>query len=284
MQRQFVLCLGASKSGTTWLYHYLKSYDFADMGIRKEYNALCPLFGMESGAGEVKPPNLNSPLGQKIARDQAVVKRMGQSLENYVQHFDDLLQNGKKLSGDISPSYIRISAAQLTSVRQAFLDRGIRPVTVLLLRDPVARILSAARMAQRLRVIRIAGRTGRNSSFAELVDVIARHHFTDYKTVIQRVERAAPPEARFIYPYEQFISPDGVSAFSHVLGIPPRFGLLDKHVNSNGPQGAGEMSEVNIAGLRSQLAEQYAFCSDYFQARGIALDWTFASARSAPRV
>ena len=69
-----------------------------------------------------------------------------------------------------------------------------------------------------------------------------------------------------------------------MLGIPPCFGLLDKHVNSNGPQGAGEVSEVNITGLRAQLAEQYTFCSDYFQARGIALDWTFASARSAPRV
>ena len=42
--RKFILCIGASKSGTTWFYHFLKNQPNFSAGIRKEYNALNKIF------------------------------------------------------------------------------------------------------------------------------------------------------------------------------------------------------------------------------------------------
>ena len=54
-----------------------------------------------------------------------------------------------RLTADITPGYAALPAERLAMIRAGFESRGVRPAAVYLLRDPVERIWSAARMDMR---------------------------------------------------------------------------------------------------------------------------------------
>jgi hypothetical protein len=273
INRKFVLCIGASKSGTTWLYNYLKSYVFADMGLRKEYNALGSIFELSSSISFTASPQGQGSFADKVNRDRAIVSKISQSIEGYGQYFDSLLQGDTRLTGDISPSYIDISSEQLSCVRNEFLSREIEPIIVLLLRDPIERILSFARMAQRFPMININGRNKRNSSFSELVESAADNIFTDYQKIILQIEDSIPKSGHFIFPYERLISTEGIMALSRTFDFPPISVNFERRFNNNPACDELLQSGVNVKKLYHRFSDQYDFCNEYFRFRGIDSGW-----------
>ena len=103
--KNFILCLGASRSGTTWLYHYLKSINGCDLGIRKEYNALSKIYNLEILDVPLIKPKVNSALAQRITLNHKQLETMSNSLEQYARYFENLLRiKGVKGNLDIIPN------------------------------------------------------------------------------------------------------------------------------------------------------------------------------------
>src|SRR3954451_14413565 len=132
----FLLGVGCQKGGTAWLHRYLEASPQCDPGFRKEYHVWDAL-DLESG---------------RLARER-IEKQGGRRAEflvepeRYFDYFAGLLEpDAIRLTADITPAYAALSVERLRMVRDGFTARGVRQVAVYLVRDPVERIWSAARL------------------------------------------------------------------------------------------------------------------------------------------
>ncbi len=79
MDKTFVLGVGGAKCGTTWLYHYLSALEGADLGMRKEYNALLNIFGQTDSTWITRRSRVKTALAQKTASRRSQVERLQSS-------------------------------------------------------------------------------------------------------------------------------------------------------------------------------------------------------------
>lgn len=156
----FLLGLGAQKAGTSWLHDYAASDAKSDFGPLKEYHVWDALELPGLGHHDMRPQRpLNRALQRLIStarrRDPAEWRLRGAlqaDPEHYFDYFAGLLDNpGTRLTGDITPAYAGLSEPTLARIRAGFVSRGVDVKTVFLMRDPVARAISAARMNRRKR-------------------------------------------------------------------------------------------------------------------------------------
>lgn len=275
MKRRFILCIGASKSGTTWLYNYLAASPFARMGVRKEYGALNQIYQIPTLEWHARPKILDSAFGAKLAQQHAIVAGMSNSLENYVTYFDELLQDGSLLTADVSPSYMAIHAADLRDVIDAFHARGIAVRVVLLLRDPVERLLSFGRMVKKLKFeIKGIGSVLETDMAAWLDALLTHTNFgTDYASSIANVVASTAEKERFIYPYEALMTPTGIAALSRVLDVPEMKVFSKRFFNHSPITATNVLGDYDIQALVNRFAPQYEDCTRYFEGQQISLKW-----------
>jgi hypothetical protein len=132
----FLLGVGCQKGGTAWLHRYLEASPQCDPGFRKEYHVWDSL---DLPSGKLARERIEAQGGERAAflRDP----------ERYFDYFAGLLRrHGVRLTADITPGYAGLSVDRLSMIRAGFEARGVRPVAGYLLRDPVERVWSAARM------------------------------------------------------------------------------------------------------------------------------------------
>ena len=141
MAGTFLLGVGCQKGGTAWLHRYLEASPQCDPGFRKEYHVWDAL---DLPSGRLARERIEQQGGPRAA--------FLEDTERYFDYFAGLLDGaGIRLTADITPGYAALPVSRLTMIREAFAARGVRPVTAYLLRDPVERIWSAARMDMRRR-------------------------------------------------------------------------------------------------------------------------------------
>ena len=163
MDRTFLLGVGAMKAGTTWLHDYLAASPQCQPGHRKEYHVFDSLdFRSEQGT---EPWLLHRVVEKaRASLDEVAAGRptdptylhqaaMIADEQLYFDYFTALFSRSPdtRLTLDITPGYALLSAERLGSIRAEFERRGVRPVSVFLLRDPVERIWSQIRMQKRRR-------------------------------------------------------------------------------------------------------------------------------------
>lgn len=273
MIRKFILCIGASKSGTTWLYHYLINLPETAIGFRKEYAALNVIFSRPSIS--IIKPNIvvRSALSAKSAILQAQQQRMCRSITDYCDYFDEITpQNG--LSLDISPQYLALTTDDLNFVVQEMSSRNFQTHIVLLLRDPVNRILSYSKMSLRNRFLREKLQLNKFSTVMDAANSLlnSSQFNTDYISAILNVERASHVAEKFIYPYESLISATGIGALSSSLNIKNLTGFQDYRFNQS-KSANEERCNTQLNNLKLALHPQYLWCRSYFEAKGVSLDW-----------
>lgn len=275
MKPRFVLCIGASKSGTTWLYNYLAASPFARMGVRKEYGALNQIYQIPKLEWHDRPKVLDSAFGAKLAQQRDIVAGISNSLENYVTYFDELLQDDFLLTADVSPSYMPIQAADLRAVIDAFNAKGIAVRVVLLLRDPVERLLSFGRMVKKLKFeIKGIGSVLETDMMTWLDALLTQTNFgTDYASSISNVVAATAEDERFIYPYEALTTPKGIAALSKALDVPEMSFFSTRVFNSSPISESNDLGIYDIQVLVDHLAPQYENCRRYFEGQKISLNW-----------
>jgi hypothetical protein len=146
----FLLGVGAHKSGTTWLYEYLRGHPNADMGFSKEYHVFDALYiSAEDIRRKFLQARINKVLhatNSQTQTDLALLRFLGDP-ETYFGYFHHLAHQspGILLTGDITPTYSSLPEEGFRHIRNGVISRGFSMRVMFSMRDPVERCISAAR-------------------------------------------------------------------------------------------------------------------------------------------
>lgn len=220
-QKTFLLGVGAQKSGTSWLFHYLQSHPQVKTGLTKEYHVFDRLhlthaeLGVEVGALR----RLANRLG--FGRP-AGIRPFLKDPRRYFAHFDALLHDDDKaiLTGDITPSYAGLPPEAFEFIRRGLDERGFRIRVVFLMRDPVDRCISAARM--RLRKMGNGKPWRAETENAYIAAHYATRAFeirTRYDMTIPRLESVFAADELFYGFYESFFDTSKIASLCDFLGL-----------------------------------------------------------------
>lgn len=231
--KSFLLGVGAQKSGTTWVHRWLEASDGVRMGPFKEYHVWDA--ATLDACRDFRRP-LWSRGGQN--RLQAAMQRVPYV---YFEHFRRLLDApGVRLTADITPSYSGLTADTFRRIRAGFDRRGIGVKVLFLMRDPVARSFSAARMLsdKENRLAAEAGRADRTSAEDWLERNLRAEYMrlrSDYPATLAALHAAFRPAEVHTEFYETMFTPDGLSRLSAFLGVPVKPEQAAERVNEGRP-------------------------------------------------
>ena len=243
MRKSFILGLGAQKAGTTWLYEYLKASPKSAMGHLKEYHVWdaihipsCRNYLLEGSTSEL-------PLKKQIRR------QLQMSETAYFEYFESLLQNeDKEITADISPSYSGLSRDVLMRIRRGFEEKGIDCKVVFLMRDPVDRCWSFARMLQTRRDRRVAQAKTLEEFLLKYAKTTAASIRTRYEQILPEIDATFSSDSTYIGFYETMFGPQSITELSHFVGIEPDPDFVEEkfNVSSDGAR-LSEDAKVTLA-------------------------------------
>jgi hypothetical protein len=236
--KTFLLGVGCQKGGTTWLRDYLAQAPECAPGFDTEYTifdsldvpehtwvrpgivarARSSIDALEAG----RPAHPNDLLRLAMMADQRV----------YYDYFTGLLDRpGASLAMDISPSYALLPVQRLHQVRSEFERRGVRPVALFLMRDPLERVWSQIRMHLR----------DRGEPHPRPQHVLVERRFanptttlrTRYELTVPRLDEVFGPDAVHYAFYEQLFDEPRLRAVNEFLGIDHRPADLGSRLNAS---------------------------------------------------
>jgi hypothetical protein len=265
----FFVGVGAMRSGTTWLSLYLRNHSEVAFSPIKECHFFTSIYDPTS-PGHLRQPFLTRLAIKGLARYAAFHPVAGVQLawhyagmrklrETSYRRYMEVLGGNKLISGEISPSYVRLTDDGFRAIERT-LDR---PRYIYLVRNPVDRLLSELSFRKN----RLGSKT---PSLVTPDDVgglsSADKSFTsvDYPNTINKIERLADPDRLLTLFTEDLFDPaksqqtcDRVCDF---LRISRKAASIDDMVNT--------APKLNVAPeLRSALANRLAFNYAFFQAR-----------------
>lgn len=270
-QPTFILCIGSPKAGTTWLHHYLASFECADLGFKKEYHVFDTVYLEDSDhflpRKDFNGSSSKSSFRQKQAAQESLLESFRDNHNTYFDYFASLYSDNITISADITPNYMGLPADVLSMISSGFKQRGIQTKVVFILRDPISRLISAAKMAKRLGLY--AGkRFNRNSSastilneLCELPNVISN---LNYRDTLCKLDSVFDQQNLHIAIYESMFSMNELDRLSSFLGLPPKPEWLSRHFNQASTSENEIISPVFPDSLKKILSEQYAYCFSRF--------------------
>ena len=221
----FLLGVGAQKAGTSWLHAQLNRRSDADFGFLKEYHVHDALTLPAAGYSQRRRRSLLKP---RTWRRQRFLDRP----ERYYAYFARRLKRRHiRLTGDITPSYSGLSASTLSSIRQGFAAHAIPVRPVFLMRDPIERIISSARMQRRKQGL--TDSAGEIETLRQLCQERPERISlrSDYGHTLKALEQAFGLEHCLLDVYEQLFSPTCWSRLCDFLALPYEEPLWDQQVN-----------------------------------------------------
>ncbi|MEP3342365.1 MAG: sulfotransferase domain-containing protein [Hyphomicrobiales bacterium] len=292
--KTFLLGVGAQKSATTWLHEYTQAHENCDLGLKKEYHIFDALFKPNKGnhvfmahslkrvqnlteqkikKGAGKTPTLDAQLDKALK-----IASFYTDMENYAQYFDQLYDANikTKVVGDITPSYSLLDAEDFTFVKTLLERRGFEVKVIFLMRDPVERAYSAARMSIRDR--EAAGKVVEKTAEEIMIEQIkSPGHFGRgrYDLTIRALEQVFNAENIHYGFYETLFNDAEVRKITNILGIDFISPDFDMKVNAS-PRTI-EASEESIIQVRQRFEEVYCFCKEKFGEEFIERIWKGAA-------
>lgn len=291
MKKTFLLGVGAQKAGTTWLYQYLRGHPDCAMGQIKEHAVLQAALSdtRPSGRFDAKANALIAALqavkGGAALDAPAQVRLLGLidniagecDLSYYMGTFARLMaaNPAARLTGDITPEYCMLSRAQLAQAREMIEGAGYDLRVVFLMRDPLDRVYSALRMADRNR--RAEGREVMMTA-AERFDIQGTADWVEQRTrydlILDNLDAVFDPEQVYLGFYETFFTDQSLTALLAFLGLrhhPADFGNL-----ANASPAGGDIAPQKVAAVRAHYDATYRACADRFGAGFISDIWKYA--------
>ncbi|MEM9387385.1 MAG: sulfotransferase [Pseudomonadota bacterium] len=264
------VCIGAPKCGTTWLYQQLASHPQIWLPPEKEVRYFNKRYPIE---------NSEAPPGRRMGlfglfRDhprRVITRALRRSLSPragfpirwmikflsgpgdfhwYASLFDPARG---RVSGDITPFYASLPAYAVQEIREGFPDLKV----IFLMRDPVARAWSNARMMLPLMLERPLAQI----TEADFADYLARpsaHVEGHYLHALDTWGRAYP-QKQFLIEYQDHISTDPQRTLDRItthLGVEPRAipaATLAKRVNAGSARSHTQMPPA----IRQWLSQYY---------------------------
>lgn len=216
MQRRFILGLGTQKAGTTWLSDYIRADPAFVHGpvVNKELHVWdhldLSIYGEDRRVWK-KGASTNARYLYAMEKVPAL----------YFAYFRWLLRKGG-FAADISPSYNGLSAERLAMIDRNFARLGVEVRSILLLRDPVSRCVSAFNMmaGKREEIPQKKRRPiDHEEVFLKRIESEGNRIRTDYTHILTAADQALDPARTSIMFYETLFRPDSIAAMSQFLGV-----------------------------------------------------------------
>lgn len=212
----FVLGVGAQKSGTTWLNSYLKQNEHVNMGQLKEYHIWDAKF----------KPELFKRFEIKSPKNKGANGRLRYAMQNvdgaYEEYFRNLIDENVSITGDITPTYSALDAENYLIIKNRLEAAGFDVRVVFLMRDPVERCWSAARMKARKHRLR-----GKDISEQKMIKMFSGRFESDqmeartqYDRIIETLEAVFEPKNLYVGVYEEMFAETQLRNLSKFLSVP----------------------------------------------------------------
>jgi len=261
-QPTFLLGTGAQKGGTSWLHDHLAASPQCATGYRKEYHVFDALdlpgeqWMRDRIAMRARREGRRAVDGEPVDANGLHRAAMLYDTDFYFDYFLGLLSRDPaySLALDMTPDYAMLSAQRLTWIREQFAARGVRTVSVFLMRDPVERIWSHLRMEKSRRPERLSGDSA--SYVRELYAAPTYALRTRYDQTLTALEEGFEPDEVHVGFYEQLFTTEQVDAISRLVGIETRAPQFDVRVNAS-PKAAEELPPDTVRTVALHYREVY---------------------------
>ena len=276
-----MLGVGATKSGTSWLYRYLAGHPECHFRSIKELHFFDALekgrIDRQIEAREAEAAGIRTRIANGTARAGArdrltdredlvdVLKEGDRS--SYLRY----LHAGagtRKVVGEVTPAYALLPETRLSEIARMAMDVRF----VYMMRDPVARLWSHVRMIARRRGggdgvdPGRAGRILRRTFRGEETEIALRG---DYRAALEKFDRAIDPARILVLVFEELVSGAAIDRLCAFLGIQRTSAdLAPAHVGA-----PLEMDAAQRRAARDWLAPQYDFVADWLGRRPAA--WAY---------
>ncbi|MDK3018586.1 sulfotransferase family protein [Pseudodonghicola flavimaris] len=275
--KTMLLCIGAMKAATSWLFAQLQATEGVAVSPLKEvhfFDARFPdgalmdadAFAMARLAFHMRQPgdaaaNLRRRPAFRASLDRA---RMIYDPNAYFEHFAGLIRADTRVLADITPAYACIGAAGFRHMRDACATQGLTPRVLFILRDPVDRLWSHLRFLPQLRAA-----TDPLLDWPELIRDPVTLRRSDYRQTLLDLEQAFGPEQITCLFYEQLF-PHGYRRLCATLGVAPQ--SVDVETRYNRADLDAALPGPARQAFRTLLQPQYDFCAARFGA-ALPAEW-----------
>ena len=260
----FLLGVGAQKAGTTWLHEYLESLPEVDLGFMKEYHVFDQNYVRDTTPAIKKrfENYLDSFFGSDLLSLRHKFRR---NHKHYFSYFRKLVDSSDQvfITGDITPSYAALPVKVLQYIKSSLEKNGFRVRVVFLMRDPVARCISANRMYSSPRLLDSPGDAALEAELLAKKYQQTRFQIrTRYDNTIGNLEQVFTPDELYLGFYEELFSDKAISEICSFLELPFRPGKYEQVVH--GSLVKSELPETVKAQVRSYYSEVYDFVLNRF--------------------
>ena len=293
--------IGAQKSGTTWLYHYLLEHPQVFMPRVKEFDYF---WVRENGTANRKaaqlvremheqlepgkaPPQFKQ--GAHIARvtDSGLLVSALLGRSSYGQVFDARDPAEHKAYGEISPSYAMLSVESFREMH------ALNPAAkfVFIMRDPIKRFWSSIRMLVARNEVNMEVYGTVQKLFLQKLKEPNEHlvAMTDYAGTIKRLEEAVPASLIHYMFYEDLFAGDtprgeaAVNRLTDFLGIDRRQPDLGRKiwVTDDRKVKSSDMDAEMLAAARRSFGPVYAATRKKFGA-ALPPEWDSLAGTETP--
>jgi len=159
--KQYVLGLGAQRTGSTWLRSQLQRSPEVDLGFVKEYHFFDALFVPQMRA--FHSPSSTTLLRERLpvagyrllskSQKAPVLASFVAQPDTYFDYFENLWERNSRtrIVGDFTPSYSMLDRTGFSYARDQFDKRDFKVKAVFVMRDPVERIWSMMHQESKVR-------------------------------------------------------------------------------------------------------------------------------------
>jgi hypothetical protein len=271
----FLICTGATKAGTSWLYRYLLGHPDCHLRAIKELHFFSSIDTgtLRHWRNREEMRLLRARARQAEGDDSTQTARLIRDLTDWVAvlaqgpraiaAYQDYLTAGRgtrHLVADITPAYSMLSEARLRSVASMAADVRF----LYLLRDPVSRLWSQARMLGRRRADDPTQYPARSvevmTAMLNGIESGAKDR-EDYAGTISRLTAAVAPDRLLILLQDELMSFPGVARLCRFLGIADHPADLTRREHEGLPL---DLPEALLARAQVALRPQYECASRLF--------------------
>lgn len=228
-----LFCVGATKAGTSWLYRYLAGHPDCHLRAIKELHYFDAVerstlrrqkTAVESDLLRAQARQADGRGGEYLSRlikdlgDWVAVLGQGhRAVSAYLGYLTEGLGQ-KRLVADVTPSYALLPEARLQMM--AGIASDVR--FLYLLRDPVSRMWSSARMLGRRRAIDREDFPALSAeAMGQMLDAVEQGltDREDYAGAVARLRAAVAPQRLMIQLMDDLLSAPGIARLCRFLGI-----------------------------------------------------------------
>ncbi|MEZ5754727.1 MAG: sulfotransferase [Paracoccaceae bacterium] len=270
-----LFCVGATKAGTSWLYRHLHRhpdchlrsikelhyFDMLESGTQRRFRKLLRerIARLRAAIADGNPrPSLERQLRDALDW-KAVIGAEGENLDAYLGYLSEG-RGARPLVADITPAYALLPETRLHRMAEV----APRTRFLYLLRDPVARLWSQARMLAARRMGDIAEFPALAARMMDSMLEAIRSGLRDredYIGAISRLRAAVAPDRLLIQFQDDMMTVPGLSRLQAFLGISDIAGDFENRVHEGTPLA---LPDDLRARARAVLAPQYQFVARHF--------------------